>query len=56
MVKYIACFFHIIIIAAFLGCGYKAPPSWEEKNTEINQSDLKIIDLNSTLQLKIGVK
>ena len=49
-------FFHIIIIS-ILGCGYKAPPLWEVNNTkEINASDLKIIDINSTLKVKIGVK
>ena len=50
--------FHIVIISFFLiGCGYKAPPRWEpEKKQEINASDLKIIDINSTLKVKIGVK
>ena len=50
--------FHIAIISIFLvGCGYKAPPRWEpEKKKEINASDLKIIDINSTLKVKIGVK
>ncbi len=54
---YFTGFFHIAIISIILGCGYKAPPVWEENQTkEVNASDLKIIDLNSTLKVKIGVK
>ena len=54
---YLIGFFHIIIISTILGCGYKAPPVWEVNNTkEINSTDLKIIDINSTLKVKIGVK
>ena len=55
---YFICFFHIIIIPIILGCGYKAPPVWEvnESKKEINSTDLKIIDINSTLKVKIGVK
>ena len=50
-------FFHTIIISIILGCGYKAPPVWEVNNTkEINSTDLQIIDINSTLKVKIGVK
>ena len=51
-------FFHIGIISLlYTGCGYKAPPVWEINQTnEINTSDLKIVDLNSTLKVKIGVK
>jgi len=60
MRNYFACFFHIGIISTIfiiLGCGYKAPPVWEvNKTKEINASDLQIIDLNSTLKVKIGVK
>jgi len=54
---YFTRFFHIGIISIFLaGCGYKAPPTWKEKKQEVNASDLKIIDINSTLKVKIGVK
>ncbi len=59
MRNYFIRFFHIAIIAAileFLGCGYKAPPRWTPKKSEVNSSDLQIIDLNSTLKVKIGVK
>ena len=57
MRNYFICFFHIVIISIILGCGYKAPPVWEINQTkETNASDLKIIDLNSTLKVKIGVK
>ena len=53
---YFICLFHIAIISTLLGCGYKAPPQWKEKKKETNSSDLKILDLNSTLKVKIGVK
>ncbi len=59
MRNYFIRFFHIAIIAVilgFLGCGYKAPPRWAPKKQEVNASDLQIIDLNSTLKVKIGVK
>ena len=59
MRNYFIRFFHIAIIAVifdFLGCGYKAPPRWLPKKQETNASDLKIIDVNSTLKVKIGVK
>ena len=57
MRNYFICFFHIGIISIILGCGYKAPPVWEVNTSkEINASDLQIIDLNSTLKVKIGVK
>ena len=39
-----------------MGCGYKAPPRWSPKKQEVNASDLQIIDLNSTMKVKIGVK
>jgi len=48
-------FFHIAIIAFFLfGCGYKADPVWpgtKQKN-EVNQSDLKLLDLNTTFDIR----
>ncbi len=57
---YFVGFFHAAIISIFFifsGCGYKAPPVWEvNQSQEINASDLQIIDLNSTLKVKIGVK
>lgn len=53
MINYLFGFFHIIIIATILGCGYKAPPVWEEKKKDINSTDLQIIDLNSTLKVKL---
>jgi hypothetical protein len=61
MFKNFGYLFHIVIISIFLsiftGCGYKAPPTWgKEKNQEVNASDLKVLDINSTLKLKIGVK
>jgi hypothetical protein len=55
MVKYFIGFFHIIIISFFLGCGYKADPTWPEKEknkTEINASELKIIEINNTMEIK----
>ncbi|ACM93217.1 putative lipoprotein [Nautilia profundicola AmH] len=55
MVNYMFRFFHIVIITFFLiGCGYKADPVWpgKEQNKEVNQSDLKIIEINSTLNIK----
>ncbi|GAX87578.1 conserved hypothetical protein [Lebetimonas natsushimae] len=56
MIKYLLCCFHIIIISIFLGCGYKADPVWpgNEKNIteEINSSDLKIIEINNTMEIK----
>ncbi|WP_162147140.1 MULTISPECIES: hypothetical protein [unclassified Lebetimonas] len=56
MFKYIFCFFHIIIISVFLGCGYKADPVWpgKEQNItkEINSSELKIIEINNTMEIK----
>jgi hypothetical protein len=48
-------FFHIVIIAVFfVSCGYKADPVWpgEKINKEVNASDLKIIEINSTLNIK----
>jgi len=59
MRNYFIRFFHIAIIAvilSFVGCGYKAPPRWYPKKQEVNASDLQVIDLNSTLKVKIGVK
>ena len=56
MCNYFRCFFHIVIIALFLGCGYKAPPTWQKEKKEVNASDIKMFDINGTLQLKIGVK
>ena len=53
---YFARLFHIVIISIFLGCGYKAPPVWQEKKKETNLSEVKIFDINSTLKVKIGVK
>jgi len=53
---YFICFFHIIIISILLGCGYKAPPRWQKEKQDINSTDLKIIDINSTLKVEIGVK
>ena len=54
MINYFVCFFHIVIIAFFIGCGYKADPIWpgEKVNKEVNASDLKIIEINSTLNVK----
>jgi len=50
-------FFHIGIISFFLiGCGYKAPPVWQNKKQETNLTEIKIFDINSTLKVKIGVK
>ena len=51
----IVCFFHIVIIAVFfVSCGYKADPVWpgEKINKEVNASDLKIIEINSTLNIR----
>ncbi len=56
MRNYFTRFFHIIIISIFLGCGYKAPPSYKKQKQKIKPSDVKLIDLNSTLKVKIGVK
>ncbi|ROR40957.1 hypothetical protein EDC58_0439 [Caminibacter pacificus] len=56
MAKYLFCCFHIVIIATFLGCGYKAPPTWNKSKQKVQEKDLQIIDLNSTLKVKIGVK
>jgi hypothetical protein len=55
MVNYFVRFFHIVIIAFFLaGCGYKADPVWPGtvKKHDINQSDLQIFELNSTLNIR----
>ena len=55
MVNYFIRFFHVVIISFFItGCGYKADPVWPEEkiNKEINQSDLKIIEINSTINVK----
>jgi hypothetical protein len=55
MVYYFTRFFHVVIIAFFLsGCGYKADPVWPgtKQNKEVNQSDLKIIDINNTINIK----
>jgi hypothetical protein len=37
-----------------IGCGYKADPLWpgEKINKEVNASDLKIIEINSTLNIR----
>ncbi|GAB6044867.1 hypothetical protein JCM11957_04650 [Caminibacter profundus] len=56
MCNYFRCIFHIVIISLFLGCGYKAPPTWDNKKSEINATDLKIFDINATLKIKMGVK
>ncbi|EDM23793.1 hypothetical protein [Caminibacter mediatlanticus] len=56
MRNYFIGFFHIIIISIFLGCGYKAPPSYKKEKPKTTPEDIKIIDLNSTLKVKIGVK
>ena len=56
MRNYFIGFFHIAIIAVILGCGYKAPPRWTPEKQKVNSGDLQIIDLNSTLKVKIGVK
>ena len=56
MRNYFIGFFHIAIITVFLGCGYKAPPTWEKKKPETNTSDLQMIDINGTLQIKVGIK
>lgn len=53
MYKYFFCFFHIVIILFFIGCGYKANPVWIDNNKTINNSDdLKIIEINSTINIK----
>jgi hypothetical protein len=39
-----------------LGCGYKAPPTWEKKKENNITNDLQMFDINGTLDLKIGVK
>ncbi|MEO1928562.1 MAG: hypothetical protein ABGX26_07740 [Nautiliaceae bacterium] len=55
MFDYCVRFFHIVIISIFLaGCGYKADPVWpgKDNNKTINKSDLKIIDINSTLEIR----
>ncbi|WP_457560609.1 hypothetical protein [Caminibacter sp.] len=56
MRNYFISFFHIVIISIFLGCGYKAPPTWEKKKQETNVSDLQMIDINGTLKIKVDVK
>ena len=60
MINNFTSFFHIAIITIifmFLGCGYKAPPVWEINQTkETNNTNLHVIDINSTLKVKIGVK
>ena len=54
MVNKFIYFFHIIIISIFIiGCGYKADPTWGVKKQDVNQSDLKIIDINSTMKVKL---
>jgi len=37
-----------------MGCGYKADPIWpsEKQNKKINKSDLKIIEINATINVK----
>jgi len=55
MSKYFFCFFHSVIILFFIGCGYKADPVWidENKKNEYNATDdLKIIEINSTINIK----
>jgi len=55
MVNYFTRFFHVAIITFFLtGCGYKADPVWpgKKQNKEINQSDLKILEINSTIDIR----
>ena len=53
MIKQIIYFFHIVIITLFIGCGYKADPSWKPKKHNINTNDLKIIDINSSMKVKL---
>jgi len=55
MVNYFIRFFHIAIISFFIvGCGYKADPVWpgKKQNKKINQNDLKIIEINSTINVR----
>jgi len=59
MVKYFICFFHSVIIASFLGCGYKADPVWPEKvkkenniTKKLNTKDLQILEINNTTEIK----
>ncbi len=55
MTDYLFRFFHIVIITFFLtGCGYKADPVWPgtEQNKEVNQSDLQILEINSTFNIR----
>jgi len=59
MFKYFVCFFHIVIIASFLGCGYKSDPVWPGKvkkenniTKKLDTNDLKIIEINNTMELK----
>ncbi|NPA11361.1 MAG: hypothetical protein GXO62_03885 [Epsilonproteobacteria bacterium] len=56
MRNYFICLFHIVIISFFFGCGYKAPPSWENKKSEVNASDFEMVDFNGSIKVKIGVK
>ena len=56
MRNYFIGFFHIVIIALFFGCGYKAPPTWEHKKKDVNASDIKMFDINGSIKLEIGVK
>jgi hypothetical protein len=55
MVDYFFRFFHIAIITFFLvGCGYKADPVWPGNKhvKDNNQTELKIIDINSTIKIR----
>ncbi|MEO1923682.1 hypothetical protein [Caminibacter sp.] len=46
MVNYFIGFFHIAIIAIFLGCGYKAPPKWSEDTNSTKTIKTKEVKVN----------